>query len=627
MKLCRLFVLMVAAFGMLNASVLGDDIIRPPTFTYQGELRQGGLPVTGDCELTFELFGMAVGGSQIGPTNGPMTVTVVDGIFTVQLDFGVDPAFCGERRWLEISVCCPSPCAAGGPLAPRQELTPSPYAVSLPALKNTVSDNAAFPDSPNLIGGHHDNIIEAGSAGAVIVGGGGAGNLNNNRASGLFPVVGGGLRNAAGGEYVTVAGGESNGASGSHATVGGGENNVAGGSHATVGGGENNRAGGLSSTIGGGSMNIAAGFNSTIGGGINNLVSNAGTIGGGNTNDASGFNSTVSGGADNTASGTSSAICGGTQNIASGRDAVIGGGLRNEASHNATTVAGGEVCTATEHGATVGGGTANNAIATRATVGGGINNIACAIQSTIGGGTANIANGASSTVGGGAQNIACGIQATVGGGISNIASGLTSTVPGGVDNEAVGESSFAAGRQAKANFNGMFVWGDNIGGLDFPSATEANFVPAANQFLAKAGGGVVFVSSVNAAGDSVTGVQLPAGGGAWAALSDRNVKENVKRVDEREVLERLSKIPVSTWNYKSQDESIRHIGPMAQDLYAAFGVGENEKMITTVDADGVALAAIQGLHQIVKKKDVQITALEARLTALETTIAAKAQVK
>ncbi|MCG8408666.1 MAG: tail fiber domain-containing protein [Phycisphaerales bacterium] len=507
MKLCRLFVFMVAAFGMLNASVSGDDIISPPTFTYQGELRQGGLPVTGDCELKFELFDMAVGGSQIGPTNGPMTVTVIDGIFTAQLDFGVDPAFCGQRRWLEISVCCPSPCAVGGPLAPRQELTPSPYALALPALKNTASADAGFPGSPNLIGGHHDNSIGAGSAGAVVVGGGAAGAMNNS-ASGLFPVVSGGLNNTATGNTSTVSGGSTNTASMQHATVAGGFLNAASGKQSTIGGGGQNNASGPSSTVGGG-----------------------------------------------------------------------------------------------------------------------INNTASGIQSSIGGGTTNIASGASSTVGGGHTNTASGIQSTVGGGIINVASGLTSTVPGGVANEAVGESSFAAGRQAKANFDGMFVWGDNIGRLNFPSATEANFVPAANQFLVRAGGGVVFVSSVNGAGDSVTGVQLAAGGGAWAALSDRNVKENVKRVDEREVLERLSKIPVSAWNYKSQDESIRHIGPMAQDLYAAFKVGENEKMITTVDADGVALAAIQGLHQIVKEKDAQITALGARLAALEAMIAAQAKAK
>ena len=72
------------------------------------------------------------------------------------------------------------------------------------------------------------------------------------------------------------------------------------------------------------------------------------------------------------------------------------------------------------------------------------------------------------------------------------------------------------------------------------------------------------------------------------------------------------------------DTAIRHIGPMAQDFYAAFGVGPDDKHITTVDADGVALAAIQGLNQKVEaqqselqQKQTEITELKARMEKLE----------
>jgi len=58
---------------------------------------------------------------------------------------------------------------------------------------------------------------------------------------------------------------------------------------------------------------------------------------------------------------------------------------------------------------------------------------------------------------------------------------------------------------------------------------------------------------------------------------------------------------METWNYKAQDPSIRHIGPMAQDFYGAFSYGEDNKYINTLDADGVALAAIQGLYEVVKE--------------------------
>ena len=90
------------------------------------------------------------------------------------------------------------------------------------------------------------------------------------------------------------------------------------------------------------------------------------------------------------------------------------------------------------------------------------------------------------------------------------------------------------------------------------------------------------------------------------------------------VLDKVAALPLSTWKYKSQDASIRHIGPMAQDFKAAFGVGETDTGITTVDADGVALAAIQGLNRKVeeqsaqmKAKDAEIQDLKARLEKLE----------
>ena len=96
------------------------------------------------------------------------------------------------------------------------------------------------------------------------------------------------------------------------------------------------------------------------------------------------------------------------------------------------------------------------------------------------------------------------------------------------------------------------------------------------------------------------------------------------QVDGREILERLRYLPIAIWNYKAQDESIRHIGPMAQDFFAAFGVGEKETMITTLDADGVSLAAIQGLYEMVKEKDAEIQVLQARLARLEAVVTALA---
>ena len=105
---------------------------------------------------------------------------------------------------------------------------------------------------------------------------------------------------------------------------------------------------------------------------------------------------------------------------------------------------------------------------------------------------------------------------------------------------------------------------------------------------------------------------------AGASLSsDRAKKANFAAVNPREVLARVVSLPIETWNYLSQGPSVRHIGPMAQDFHRAFGVGEDDTHINMVDANGVALAAIQGLYQLVQEQELQLTVLEARLAALE----------
>jgi hypothetical protein len=206
-----------------------------------------------------------------------------------------------------------------------------------------------------------------------------------------------------------------------------------------------------------------------------------------------------------------------------------------------------------------------------------------------------------------------------------MASGDYSTVAGGSANTASGAYSFAAGRRAKANHQGALVWGDS---------TDADVASSAtNQFIARASGGVKFYSNSGL----TAGVTLAAGGGSWSSVSDRNAKQNFASVDGTGLLARLASIPVLTWNYKAQDASIRHLGPMAQDFYAAFQVGEDDKHIATVDADGVALAGVQALYQLSQEKDriikaqgeeikqlsQQLEELRARLARLEKAILGK----
>ncbi len=99
--------------------------------------------------------------------------------------------------------------------------------------------------------------------------------------------------------------------------------------------------------------------------------------------------------------------------------------------------------------------------------------------------------------------------------------------------------------------------------------------------------------------------------------SDRYAKVNFAAVDTGDILDRLSNVPITTWTYKDEGSEVRHIGPMAQDFSAAFEVGGSDKFISTVDANGVSMAALQELHRIVQKQDSRIVELEADLGQLK----------
>jgi hypothetical protein len=269
---------------------------------------------------------------------------------------------------------------------------------------------------------------------------------------------------------------------------------------------------------------------------------------------------------------------------------------------------------------------------------------------------------------------------TVGGGSGNTVQpdAWYATIPGGQDNSAA-RYAFAAGSRAKANHTGAFVWADSTAG-DFNSA-------AADEFAIRATGGLRLQSSrgiaLNAANSPLItrgydqfdetapaskqtqgrwGVfmephtlvlGMPAIGGKTVKIgkyelngtytslvnvdqignlytagsvnppSDRAVKQDFASVNPRQVLEQVASMPIRSWAY-TNNPSIRHIGPVAQDFHAAFAVGVDDKHIATVDADGVALAAIQGLNlkleQQLRVRDAEVHALKQRLAELEETL-------
>jgi hypothetical protein len=104
-------------------------------------------------------------------------------------------------------------------------------------------------------------------------------------------------------------------------------------------------------------------------------------------------------------------------------------------------------------------------------------------------------------------------------------------------------------------------------------------------------------------------------GGVWTNASDRNVKENFVPVTPDVILQKIDALSVTEWNYKNEDPSVRHIGPVAQDFYSIFEVGDSSTSISTIDPSGIALAGIQALDAKGDKQDGQITDLKQQLDA------------
>jgi myosin heavy subunit len=195
-------------------------------------------------------------------------------------------------------------------------------------------------------------------------------------------------------------------------------------------------------------------------------------------------------------------------------------------------------------------------------------------------------------------------------------------VPGGFYNAAYGTASFAAGEAAEALSDYSFVWSDGTYLFDDQGT---------NTFNVLASGGTYIYSGLG------VGVVLDANRSSWTTISDRNKKKNFKPVDCEKVLEKLVAMPIQQWNYKwEKDTDTPNLGPMAQDFKPAFYPGRDEKGISTLEFDGVELAAIQGLNQkleerdqhlqaALKEKDAKIAQLEKALADLESSQQQKAE--
>lgn len=405
-------------------------------------------------------------------------------------------------------------------------------------------------------------------------------------------------------------------------------------------------------TIAGGGANPTGDpdFNTVAG----NFVSDHyGVIGGGYSNvagDQMGSNAdagyaTVSGGRNSTAASLGSTVSGGAENLALGAHASVGGGFRNRTTQADATIAGGERNSANGAASAVAGGGANDARGLRSFIAGGSFNCAGADFSFAGGRQAKVRPGADPNQTN--PNTAC--------------SGLPSYPGGGGDS---GTFIWADGQDAPfvssginqfliradgglfLNTNARVLSGDDViirarpnsGDADVDLRLQTRAGKNLLMFVSEATGGLILNPTDLTSGSSRLIVNGGSGGGAslsnggaWTNASSRTFKEGFAAVNPLEVLDRLLELPITTWSYTGSAEGL-HLGPIAEDFKAAFGLAGDGKSIATVDADGVAMAAIQGLNAKLEQENGalkaenqslrnDVEALAERLTRLEAQLA------
>jgi MprA protease rhombosortase-interaction domain-containing protein len=226
----------------------------------------------------------------------------------------------------------------------------------------------------------------------------------------------------------------------------------------------------------------------------------------------------------------------------------------------------------------------------------------------------------------------------------NTTAANTGSVAMGQYSVASGAASVALGYNAHTNARqGSFVFADRSVIDDGNSMTDEYFRAGVNHSAnwRVSGGFRVFTSSnlstgvtiqsgasvsnwgqSNAVISTSTGAYLSTSG-VWTNTSDSNRKHSIKPISGEEVLARLRKLPITQWSYRNEGD-VKHLGPMAQDFRALFGLGSDEKVIGTVDADGVALAGVQALETRTRKQASELEILKAenkllqeRLNAME----------
>lgn len=724
-----------ALFVILAAATYGQTT----GFTFQGRLTDSSFPSNGTYSMQFELFATPTGGSAIATQSIP-GVSVSNGIFTVQLDYGACPAcFDGTDRYLEVTVNTIT-------LSPRQKVSSSPYSIRSATSGNSLSlggvtaanylqsngdgsqltnlnasnigggtladgrlsSNVALRNAANTFTADQTiigNVAQNGTSTNLVLANGFV--VRGTLFAGSIPASGQGARmmfypgkaalragyaganqwdDANIGTYSvalgdsTIASGVESTALGSVTTASGGyslaagRSTIASGDYSTALGGSNTASGFASTALG--FSSVASGNSSTSLGngnraygdystaiGVNAWAWSYGSTAMGWYTTALGNYSTSMGSYASTNGQQGSFVYGDnstTNNVTSvGPNSFVvraSGGFRFRTASDLSTgcdIATGNLsCTGSISGSShsgSGAGLTNLNASNIAT--GTIGDARLSANVALKNGSNNFTagqtiTGANFTINGGVF-FQSGVSATmslVNGFVAKGTYGATGGIPAtglgsrlmfypskaafragyvdgtqwddsnigntsigvGFNTTANGPYSTAIGSYASTNgFAGSFVYGDN-------SATTDVTASSANEWTIRAAGGYRFFTDAGL----TTGVSLSAGGGAWNTISDRNAKDNINPVNPREILKGVLGLPIATWNYKGQPQ-FRHIGAMAQDFYATFNVGESNKTITTVDPDGVALAAIQGLNEELKDRDTKIEQQQQQLNTVQ----------